>query len=436
MPAPDQPPRRRKLRLFGCSLALTLALVILVLELLSRHADTVVAERKRASEFDPKSHTPDLWDKWALSTLDPYSNLLDEVRIAPHPFLGYALKPSWHSAPGATPQVSHNSLGLRGKERSHQKPAGTFRIVTLGGSSVYGSQDSNDNSVWSERVEQLLKKQLPAHSIEVLNGGCLGYNSFEMLVQFELRLLPLQPDLVIVYEAINDMKAALYWRGGPVQDDNTHYRIAWKGERASPLDHFAAHSRTYLLWRRYATNWVQQQGDLYANIQRNYDPKASWYCDEGRELAPDAVPTAGLDNYRRNLNSLISVADAAGVRVVLATQALIPRHMDGQECRETQLATFARIQDIERAVARERAIPLCDCGPLIVAEVERVWIESAQDAEPSPRDSPQWRWRRGADGKWRKDLFHNDVHPYDEGSALIARVVAEWLLASKLVPGR
>lgn len=434
MSAPDTTPRRRKpLRLFGCSLALTLALVVLVIELLSRHADSVVAQRKHAP--DEPARTPDLWDKWALTTLDPYTNLMSEVRIAPHPFLGYALKPSWHSAPGSTPQVSHNALGLRGKERTHQKPAGTFRIVTLGGSSVYGSQDSNDNSVWSERVEQLLKKQLPAHPIEVLNGGCLGYNSFEMLAQFELRLLPLQPDMLIVYEAINDMKAALYWRGGPVQDDNTHYRIAWKSERPSPLDAFAAHSRTYLLWRRYATNWVQQQGDLYANIQRNYDPKASWYCDEGRELAPDAIPQGGLDNYRRNLNSLISVADAAGVRVVLATQALIPRHMDGQECRETQLATFDRIQEIERSIARERAIPLCDCGPIIVAEVERVWNESAQDAEPSPVEAPEYRWKHCADGKWRKNLFHNDVHPYDEGSALVARVITDWLLGSKLLPG-
>jgi lysophospholipase L1-like esterase len=432
---PVAPHPRRRARVFGCTLAVTVALVVLAIELLSRRADAVVESRKADPTFDARAHDPDLWDKWSVSTLDPYSHALDEVRIEPHPFLGYALKPSWRSPPGAKLQVSHNSLGLRGKERAHPKPAGTFRIVTLGGSSVYGSQDSSDDSVWSERLERALATARPGTPIEVLNGGCLGYNSFEMLVQLELRVLPLSPDLVIVYEAINDMKAALYWRGGPVQDDNTHYRTAWRGERASPLDAFLARSRTYLVWRRYATDWVEQQGDLYANIQRNYAPKESWYCDGGRELAPSEVPQGGLDNYRRNLNSMISVADAAGVRVVLATQALIPRHMDGQECRETQLATFARIQEIERAVAKERGMPLCDCGPEIAAEVERMWEASAQDAEPEPKETSGHRWRRAADGKWRKDLFHNDVHPYDDGSELIARVIGEWLLASRLLPG-
>lgn len=431
MSSPDTHPRppRRPVRVVGCTLAITLALVVLFVELLSRRADAVVAERPA----DP-ARTPDLWDKWSLGTLDPYSHILDEVRIEPHPFLGYALKPSWKSSAGAKQQASHNALGMRGKERTKLKPAGVYRIVTLGGSSVYGSQDSCDASVWSERLEKLLAEQHPEKSIEVLNGGCLGWNSFEMLIQLELRLLPLQPDMVIVYEAINDMKAALYWRGGAVQDDNTHYRIAWRGERPSRLDELFAHSRTYLVWRRYATDWVQQQGDLYANIQRNYAPKESWYCDGGRELAPGEIPQGGLDNYRRNLNSMISVADAAGVRIVLATQALIPRHLDGHECSQTQLAVFTRVQEIEREVAKERAMPLIDCGPRIVAEVERVWNASAQDAEPSPVQTNEFKWRQGGDKKWRKDLFHNDVHPYDDGSALIARIVAEELAAAKLVP--
>ena len=49
--------------------------------------------------------------------------------------------------------------------------------------------------------------------------------------------------------------------------------------------------------------------------------------------------------------------------------------------------------------------------------------------------NPSWNQSFSSSGAWRKDLFHNDVHPYDDGSEVIARVVAEWLLASKLLPG-
>ena len=406
------------------------------LEFLSRHADGVVAERKADPAWDPKAHTPDLWDKWAFSTLDPLTFGLANARVAAHPFLGYALKPSWSSPPGDRLQASHNSLGLRGREIQRKKPAGTFRIVTLGGSSVYGSQDSCDDSVWSARLERLLAERVPAATIEVLNGGCLGYNGFEMLGNLEFRLLDLEPDVVFVYEAINDMKAALYTRSGvPVQSDNTHYRQAWQGERPGALDSFLESSRAYLVWRRYFTSWGRERVDLYSYIQRGYgDGSGSWYCDAGKDWPGGARPEQGLVNYRRNLESLVAVAEAHGAKVVLATQALIRRHMEREECREVQLETYDRIQAIEKEVAAARALQLCDCGPAIVAEVERTWNESAQDAQLEPVATNGYKWRQGADGKWRKDLFHNDVHPYDDGSAVIARVIADWFARSGLLP--
>jgi lysophospholipase L1-like esterase len=432
----DKKPRGARARKLGCSALIVLLLFWLAVELLSRHADGVVEERKGDPAHDPKTHVPDLWDKWAWATLDPLAFGLANARVAAHPFLGYAPKPGWSSGPGERLQASHNALGLRGKETTLEKPAGTFRVVTLGGSSVYGSQDSSDESVWSARLERMLAEARPDGRVEVLNAGCLGWNSFEMLACLEFRLLDLQPDLVIVYEAINDMKAALYTRGGvPVQGDNTHYRQAWQSERPGALDALFERSRLFLIWRRYFTSHGRQRVDLYSYIQRGYgDGSGSWYCEGGQDWPPASVPERGLANYRRNLNSMISIADAAGVRIVLATQALVRRHMEREECRATQLATFDRIQAIEREVARERGMPLCDVGPGIVAEIERIWNESAQDAKPDPDVTPGHRWRQGGDGKWRKDLFHNDVHPYDEGSEVIARAVADWLLASKLLP--
>jgi hypothetical protein len=33
-------------------------------------------------------------------------------------------------------------------------------------------------------------------------------------------------------------------------------------------------------------------------------------------------------------------------------------------------------------------------------------------------------------------LFHNDVHPYDYGSDLIARTIADYLVGSGLLPSK
>ena len=63
-----------------------------------------------------------------------FGDLPPEVsKYVPHPYLAYALNPSYRSADGLT---RHNSLGFRGAEIAHAKPAGAYRIACLGGSST------------------------------------------------------------------------------------------------------------------------------------------------------------------------------------------------------------------------------------------------------------------------------------------------------------
>lgn len=393
-------------------LAITLVLVCVSIEALSRLADGIVARRKSDPSFDAKTYASGLMDKLCLATLDPLAEGMRNARAEPHPYLGYALKPGWRSSPGDKQQVTHNALGFRGKETSWPKPAGVLRIVTLGGSSVYGSSESSDAAVWSQRLEELLNEKSGGKKIEVINGGCQGYTSFEMLASFEYRLIDFQPDVLIVYEAINDMKAALYTRAEPAPaHDNTHYRRAWAGERPSQVELFCEHSRTFLVWRRYGTSYAERSTDVYSLILNHYGLEGAWYCGDGQNH-PGEVPDQGFLNYRRNLNSLISVADAAGVKVLIATQALIRRHIpDKEDCRDTQIAAFDRIQNIQREVAAERGVHLVESARAIEAEVERVYQESG--------------------GK--HDLFKNDVHPFDDGSELIARTIGEYLLSSDLI---
>jgi hypothetical protein len=128
-----------------------------------------VERRKSVPGFDAKSYHPGFADKLCFATLDAAGKRLKDARALPHPYLGYALRPDWNSSPTDPQQCHHNSLGFRGKETTYEKPAGVFRIVTVGGSSVYGQSESRDGAVWSQRLEDILNDAHPARRIEVIN---------------------------------------------------------------------------------------------------------------------------------------------------------------------------------------------------------------------------------------------------------------------------
>ena len=97
----------------------------------------------------------------------------------------------------------HNQLGYRGKETTIEKPADTFRIVTLGASTTYGF-GVNADQAYPALLENVLHNEYGLTHVEVINGGVPSYTSFELVPNFMYRVLELKPDLVIYYGALND----------------------------------------------------------------------------------------------------------------------------------------------------------------------------------------------------------------------------------------
>jgi lysophospholipase L1-like esterase len=124
----------------------------------------------------------------ADSPLQPSENALQ----------GYELKSGFRSV--AHPGFRTNSHGLRGPERAIPKPAGVFRIALVGDSVVEG--------VGLEREEDTLPAQLESQladkRIEVVSGATRGYNTQAEIELLRRRVLPYEPDLVIVLFVRND----------------------------------------------------------------------------------------------------------------------------------------------------------------------------------------------------------------------------------------
>ena len=65
---------------------------------------------------------------------------------------------------------SMNSEGFRGSEFIKNKPDDTYRIITVGGSTTFGSGVTNENT-WPKILEKKLQNISKGKNIEVINAG-------------------------------------------------------------------------------------------------------------------------------------------------------------------------------------------------------------------------------------------------------------------------
>jgi len=98
-----------------------------------------------------------------------------------------------------------NSLGFRGEEITRAKPAHTIRIACVGASTTYCTGVSGNDAAWPKQLQDKLCKKYPSVSWEVINAGVPGHRMADGLKNLRHRVLPLQPDLVIYYEANNQL---------------------------------------------------------------------------------------------------------------------------------------------------------------------------------------------------------------------------------------
>jgi lysophospholipase L1-like esterase len=120
----------------------------------------------------------------------------------------------WHKyEPGARAEIvaggerfliEINSLGYRTREFSPRKPEGTVRVLCIGGSTTVAGR-TNDET-YPAILETRLKERWPGLPLEVLNLGISGVTSEEWRHRLP-KLLAFSPDVVVQYDAIND----IYW---------------------------------------------------------------------------------------------------------------------------------------------------------------------------------------------------------------------------------
>ena len=104
---------------------------------------------------------------------------------------------------------------------------------------------------WPHLVGEDLRRAFPQADIDYVNGGVPGYTARSSLKNLEHRVAPLDPDIVVIYHATNDMSAELRRLAaarGIVRDT--------KGEAPSWLSH---HSLLWNLAEKNLRIWFAQR---------------------------------------------------------------------------------------------------------------------------------------------------------------------------------
>jgi lysophospholipase L1-like esterase len=204
-----------------------------------------------------------------------------------------------------------NSLGFRGREFDPERPDGDLRIVVLGGSAALGAGVRDDETI-PAYLDVEIEDQL-ACPVEVINGAVAGHMSAQELLEFEFKLLlPLNPDVVIIFDGGNDALFAILPDWQPNYSPSLQQLDAvLQGER--PENPF---KRT---WR-----WLVSQSTLASIIDQIVIGAADVWGDQfRRERSLWTMNHEAIDVYKSNLQMMAQIAEANDVRLVLVLQPIM-----------------------------------------------------------------------------------------------------------------
>ena len=193
----------------------------------------------------------ELHDDGYVSPTDPSQFWLPFIGKDNHESFEYLVE-----QPEFVHHMKTNSLGLREDEIVVPKPAGTRRIVGLGDSFAMGYGVEKEDT-YLEVMERALADRYPDQEWETVNAGVAGHDPVFSEQLLRRRLLPLQPDIVLLLVNQSDV-FDIVSRGGVDRFDGrgaVRPRGSWAWESAFRYSHLAravAMARP----RTGGTNWL------------------------------------------------------------------------------------------------------------------------------------------------------------------------------------
>lgn len=107
--------------------------------------------------------------------------------------------------PNQRGRIETDSRGFRNPEIVVPKPPGRIRVAFLGGSTTFCAEASSNDATWPSLVVRALGDAHPTREFDLVNASAAAFHTGHSRTNFEQRVAPLEPDVVVIYHATNDL---------------------------------------------------------------------------------------------------------------------------------------------------------------------------------------------------------------------------------------
>lgn len=284
--------------------------------------------------------------------------------LVPDPFRHHALVPDSYAEIrqrdfAYIQRVNH--LGLRGKDTTVEKPAGTKRILMLGDSFTMGKGVDEDETFPAlvERTLQPVLATCGGGSLEVLNGGVDSYAPILSYIQLKRDLLRLNPDLVVLNFDHSDLIQEAAYRHQAVRDDNGEIVAVPQVWQDSRYERFLSWTSRHLFLTRVLLVYVNRAMDHREISVRRVVNEA------GREhlahtLEGDVDRTAQWNDVFDSIGRIKQLTDSVHAQFLLSTYpwAHQVNNTDWVPGRNDYIGKNERTTDLTKQTIRQRTADL------------------------------------------------------------------------------
>ncbi len=273
------------------------------------------------------------------------------------PFVGFASYLPLFVEEGGERVTARNKYGWFNRQRfAHPKPANTYRVFSVGGSTTHG-RPYDDRASFSGWLRAYLAAADPSRNWEVINAGGVSYASYRVAALME-ELAAYEPDLFVIYTGHNEFL-----------ERRTYEGMFDIGEGAAAAAGLLSRTRVYAAVRlalaSVLENPVLQNPAQPSQLAAEVDTILANSVGPSDYRRDDAFHSGVIEHFRFNLKRMIRIAASAGARVVLITPASNLRDCSPFKSETGEdAAASARVRELlqaaEAADSPEDALELLD----------------------------------------------------------------------------
>lgn len=239
----------------------------------------------------------------------------------------YPSDPRGYFGPGNSIDHVHNSVGWRDREHAVEKPPGTFRILGLGDSYLWGQGVRHEDVVLT-RIGELLAGHMPDLDVETINTAMSGTNTVHQRDLLEGRGLDYDPDLVILFFVLNDVEEDPTTNRPKIEFFKNYTSIYQEPDLISRYSH---------LW-----GWARQRFKLAYEARRYVKQSVSSFTEDD----------AGWEHTRRALDDIRRLTSERGIPLLVVIFPFF-HDLDGDY-------PFQVVHDAVRECCQSFGIPVLD----------------------------------------------------------------------------